>query len=34
MFARTFSELSEEDQDEIINLIKFKKIYKYKKISE
>ena len=27
MFARSFSELSKEDQDEIINLIKFKKMY-------
>ena len=34
MFARTFNELSKEDQDEIINLIKFKKMYKDKKISE
>ena len=34
MFARTFSELSKEDQDEIMNLIKFKKMYKDKKISE
>ena len=34
MFARTFSELSKEDQDEILNLIKFKKMYKDKKISE
>ena len=34
MFARTFKELSKEDQDEIINLIKFKKMYKDKKISE
>lgn len=34
MFARTFSELSKEDQDEIINLIKFKKMYKDKRISE
>lgn len=34
MFARTFSELSKEDQEEILNLIKFKKLYKDKKISE
>ena len=34
MFARTFSELSKEDQDEILNLIKFKKMYKDKKIRE
>ena len=34
MFARTFKELSEQDQEEIINLIKFKKMYKDKKISE
>ena len=34
MFARAFEELSEEDQEEIINLIKFKKMYKEKKISE
>ncbi len=34
MYARTFSELSKEDQQEIINLIKFKKMYKDKKISE
>ncbi len=34
MFARTFSELSEEDQKEILNLIKFKKMYKDKKIIE
>ena len=34
MFARTFNELSKEDQDEIINLIKFKRLYKDKKISE
>ena len=34
MFARTFSELSEEDQEEIVNLIKFKKMYKDKKIIE
>ena len=34
MFARAFSELSEEDQEEIINLMKFKKMYKDKKISE
>lgn len=34
MFARSFSELSKEDQDEIINLIKFKKLYKDRKISE
>lgn len=34
MFARTFNELSKEDQDEIVNLIKFKKMYKEKKIIE
>ena len=34
MFARTFSELSEEDQEEIVNLIKFKKMYKDKKLIE
>jgi transcriptional regulator with XRE-family HTH domain len=34
MFARTFNELSPEDQEEIINLIKFKKMYKDKKLSE
>lgn len=34
MFARTFSELSKDDQEEIINLIKFKKMYKEKKIIE
>ena len=34
MFARAFSELSEEDQKEIINLIKFKKMYKDKKLNE
>lgn len=34
MFARTFNELSEEDQEEIINLIKFKKMYKDRKIIE
>ena len=34
MFARTFSELSDEDQEEIINLIKFKKLYKGNKLSE
>lgn len=34
MFARTFSELSKQDQDEIINLIKFKKMYKDKKLNE
>lgn len=34
MFARSFGELSKEDQEEIINLIKFKKMYKDKKFSE
>ena len=34
MFARSFSELSKEDQEEIINLIKFKKMYKDKKLNE
>ena len=34
MFAYTYIYLSKEDQDEIINLIKFKKMYKDKKISE
>lgn len=34
MFARAFCELSHEDQEEIINLIKFKKMYKDKKFSE
>lgn len=34
MFARSFSELSDVDQEEIINLIKFKKMYKDRKISE
>ena len=34
MFARAFSELSEEYQKEIINLIKFKKMYKDKKLNE
>lgn len=34
MFARTFNELSEEDQNEILNLIKFKKLYKDKKLNE
>ena len=34
MFARAFSELSKEDQEEIINLIKFKKMYKDKKLNE
>ena len=34
MFARALSELSEEDQIEIINLKKKKKMYKDKKISE
>lgn len=28
MFARTFNELSDKDQQEILNLIKFKKMYK------
>lgn len=34
MFARTFNELSEEDKNEILNLIKFKKMYKDKKLNE
>lgn len=34
MFARTFNELSKEDQEEIINLIKFKKMYKDKRVIE
>ena len=34
MFARTFNELSDEDQNEILNLIKFKKMYKDKKLNE
>lgn len=34
MFARSFSELSDVDQEEIINLIKFKKMYKDRKLSE
>lgn len=34
MFARTFDELSLEDQKEIINLMKFKKMYKDKKLNE
>ena len=34
MFARTFNEVSKEDQEEIINLIKFKKMYKDKKVIE
>ena len=34
MFARTFNELSKEDQEEIVNLIKFKKMYKDNKFIE
>ena len=34
MYARTFGELSPQDQEEIINLIKFKKMYKDKKLNE
>lgn len=34
MFARTFVELSNQDQEEILNLIKFKKMYKENKLNE
>ena len=33
MFTRAFNELTEEDQNEILNLIKFKKMYKDKKLN-
>ncbi|MEG2311190.1 MAG: helix-turn-helix transcriptional regulator [Bacilli bacterium] len=34
MFARTFDELSLDDKTEILNLIKFKKMYKENKLIE
>ena len=34
LFARSFNELSENDQEEILNLIRFKKMYKDNKLNE